>query len=183
MQTGSRSRWAAVLALVLFLSGLWASCASAATFSPDNLALNSVNDTLRSIFRNNKTSGAAVVVAKDGQIIYQYHYGWAVKKTKEPVTDRTYFRIASVTKLVSAIHIMQLVEQGKLSLDANISDYLGYRVRNPYAKSTPVTLRMIMTHTSSLNSHGGYSNERRSLPALISAEQGSRGNWYDETPG
>ena len=133
--------------------------------------------------RNHKTSGAAIVVAKDGEIVYEHYYGWAVKKQKEAVTGKTYFKLASVTKMGTAIRVMQLVEQGKLNLDQNISELLGYTVRNPYYKKTPITLRMLMTHTASLDPHGGYSKESNPLSSLISAEKGKRSSWYDEKPG
>ena len=144
---------------------------------------DSLSQSLSRIFRNNKTSGAAVVVARDGEIVYQYQYGYAAKKKKVPVTPTTYFRIASVTKFVTGIHVMQLVEQGLLKLDEDISTYLGYTVRNPYARKTPITLRMLMSHTSSLNPHGGYPSSRNTLRDLISTDEIRKGNWYDETPG
>ena len=103
-----------------------------------------VDTQLHTIMRNFKTSGAAVVVAKDGEIVYEYYYGYADKKSKKPITDSTYFRLASVTKLVTAIRTMQLVEQGALDLDRDISAYLGYDIRNPYHRKTPITLRMLM---------------------------------------
>jgi CubicO group peptidase (beta-lactamase class C family) len=51
---------------------------------------------------------------------------------------------------------MKMVEQGRLSLDADISDYLGYRLRNPNFPDHPITLRMLLTHTSSLRDEGGF---------------------------
>ncbi len=134
-------------------------------------------------FRNHKTVGAAVVVARDGEIIYQHYYGYAVTRLKEPVTESTYFRLASVTKLVTAVRVMQLVEQGEMALDRDISEILGYKVRNPYSRKTPVTLRMLMTHTSSLDPHGGYSRESNTLRSLISTDKVKKGNWYNEVPG
>ena len=77
-------------------------------------------------------------MARDGEIVYEHYYGSAVAKTGEPVTEDTYFRLASVTKLVTAVRVMQLVEQGQLALDQDISEILGYPVRNPYQRKTPV---------------------------------------------
>jgi CubicO group peptidase (beta-lactamase class C family) len=57
---------------------------------------------------------------------------------------------------VTALGAMKLVEQGKLSLDADISSYLGYRLRNPHFPDQPITLRMLLTHTSSLRDEGGF---------------------------
>ena len=118
---------------------------------------NSLDEAVAKVLSGHKTTGAALYVAKDGEIVYEYLYGYADKKAGIPVSEDTYFRTASVTKMISAIHIMQLVEQGLLDLDENIGTYFGYSVTNPYVGNAPVTLRHLMTHTSSLNSQGGYS--------------------------
>ena len=65
--------------------------------------------------------------------------------------ENTCFRIASVTKWVTAIGLMTLYDQGKLDLDRDISSYLGFKVRNPAFPNTPITARMLMSHTSSLS--------------------------------
>ena len=59
-------------------------------------------------------------------------------------------RIASISKLVTAIGVMRLVEAGKLDLDADVSNYLGYTFRNPAFPDTPITLRLLLSHRSSL---------------------------------
>lgn len=59
-------------------------------------------------------------------------------------------RIASISKLVTTLGVMRLVDQGKLDLDRDISDYLGYRVRNPAFPDRPITLRLLLSHQSSL---------------------------------
>lgn len=67
-------------------------------------------------------------------------------------------RIASISKLVATIGVMRLVEQGKLDLDADVSDRLGWSLRNPAFMDTPITLRMLLSHTSSLTDAAGYWN-------------------------
>ncbi len=104
---------------------------------------------LKKIFREYGTVGGTVAVARNGEIIYHYDYGYAAKAAREKVTPETYFRLASVTKMVTAIRLMQLAEEGMLSLDEPMGRYLGYPVRNPRHK-TDVTLRMLMSHTSGL---------------------------------
>jgi CubicO group peptidase (beta-lactamase class C family) len=59
-------------------------------------------------------------------------------------------RIASISKLVVAIGVMRLVEQGTLDLDRDVSDYLGWRLRNPAFPDRPITLRLLLSHRSSL---------------------------------
>ena len=169
-----------------FTSALVAVICGASTFHVEfalSAGTKDIDTQLHTMMRNFKTSGAAVVVAKDGEIVYEYYYGYADKKAKEPITEKTYFRLASVTKLVTAIRVMQLVEQDTMDLDQDISTYLGYKIRNPYHRKTPVTLRMLMTHTSSLNPYGGYVNETNTLSSLIAFEHAKRSNWYNEVPG
>jgi CubicO group peptidase (beta-lactamase class C family) len=59
-------------------------------------------------------------------------------------------RIASISKLVTALGVMRLVEQHKLDLDADVSDLLGYKLRNPAFPDSPITLRLLLSHRSSL---------------------------------
>lgn len=135
------------------------------------------------LFRGHNTTGAALYVAKDGEIVYEHFYGWADRKAEIPITADTYFRTASVTKMISGIHIMQLVEQGLLDLDEGIGTYLGYDVVNPHAQNAPVTLRHLMTHTSSLNSNGGYTQSKRTLYSLLGDPSKYRGNFLKRAPG
>lgn len=65
-------------------------------------------------------------------------------------------RIASISKLVTAIGVLRLVEQGVLDLDADVSTYLGWRLRNPAYPGSPITLRLLLSHQSSLTDAGGY---------------------------
>ena len=140
-------------------------------------------DRLADTFRARKTTGAVLCVAKDGEIVLEYYYGYADKKNEEMVSEDTYFRTASVTKLVTGIHVMQLVEQGELELDCSIGDYLGYEVKNLYFPDIPVTLRHLMTHTSSLDHRGGYSVSGRPLQQILDASLNRKGNWYRYEPG
>ena len=59
-------------------------------------------------------------------------------------------RVASISKLVTSLGVMRLVDQGRLNLDADVSDYLGWRLRNPAYPDAPITLRMLLSHRSSL---------------------------------
>jgi len=77
-------------------------------------------------------------------------------ESKTALTDDCLFRIASISKSFSATSIMQLVEAKKLSLDDDISNLLGFAVRNPKFPGTVITLRMILSHRSSINDSQGY---------------------------
>ena len=138
-----------------------------------------INEQAEKIFNNYKTTGGTVLVAKDGKVVYRLNYGWMNKKHQIAVDDDTHFRVASVTKMVSAIAVMQLVEQGALDLDADVSDYLGFSLRNPSSEDTAITLRMLMTHTSSI---GNKSGERgKTLERLLGTK--SSGHYQKTVPG
>ena len=76
--------------------------------------------------------------------------GLADRATGRPVTIDDPVRIASVSKLVVAIGVMRLVEEDKLQLDRDVSSYLGWSLRNPAFPDRPITLRQLLSHTSSL---------------------------------
>ncbi len=94
--------------------------------------------------------GVQVATIKDGKVSSTAEYGWAVKGVRKVEPD-TKIRIASLSKTLLAMVIFRLVEEGKLELDRDISDYLGVNVRHPYFPDDAITLRMILTHTSGLN--------------------------------
>ena len=65
-------------------------------------------------------------------------------------------RVASISKLVVAIGVMRLSEQGKLDLDLDVNEYLGWRVRNPAFPDAPITLRALLSHQSGLRDSVDY---------------------------
>jgi len=95
---------------------------------------------------------AMSLVVYDGDIgdYYAYQYGYADIATQRPVNLDTKFRVASLSKIVTAICAMVLVDREILDLDKDISDYIGYDVRNPNFPGTPITCRMLMQHRSSI---------------------------------
>ena len=92
----------------------------------------------------NDIAGATVAIVKDGQVLFVKGYGFADVKARTPVTPETMFRIGSVTKLFTWTAAMQLVEQGKLDLDADVNQYLDFKLPQKFGK--PVTMRNLMTH-------------------------------------
>jgi CubicO group peptidase (beta-lactamase class C family) len=82
--------------------------------------------------------------------------GLADASTNRAVRPDDTARIASISKLVTTIAVMRLVERGTLDLDADVSKYLGYRFRNPAFPDTPITLRLLLSHRSSLTDRLDY---------------------------
>lgn len=99
--------------------------------------------------RRGDIAGAVVVVVKDGEVMLQKGYGWSDLAARTPVDpENTLFRPGSVSKLFTWTAVMQLVEQGKLDLDADVNQYLDFTV--PPRNGEPVTLRHVMTHTTGM---------------------------------
>ena len=82
--------------------------------------------------------------------------GLADRTTKRRVTADDPVRVASITKLVVALGVMRMAEAGSLDLDRDASDYLGWRLRNPGFPETPVTLRMLLSHTAGVRDANDY---------------------------
>lgn len=92
-------------------------------------------------------AGAVVVVVKDGQIVTQRGFGYSDVAKRKPVDPATtLFRPGSTSKLYTWTAVMQQVEAGKLNLDADVNQYLDFKI--PPYEGKPITLRNIMTHTA-----------------------------------
>lgn len=97
----------------------------------------------------------SVLAVRDGKLAYQKQFGQRV--LGKPANEHTLYRIASISKMMTTLAAMRLVEDGKLALDADVSGHLGFTLRNPHFPEVPVTLRALLTHTSSLRDDAGYS--------------------------
>ncbi len=133
----------------------------AAFFSARPLAAQSDADqqldaALQKIHIEKNIVGFSIVVIKADKVIFSKSYGTADIARKLPVTDSTMFRIASISKVITATALLQLYEQGKFQLDDDISHILGYAVRNPNFPNVPITFRQLLSHTSSLTDYGNY---------------------------
>ncbi len=113
---------------------------------------------IRNIMAEHQVVGLSVAVVKDGQIVYTGAFGKKNIENDEPLTEVDLFRIASISKSFSATSIMQLVEAKKVSLDDDFSKLIGFPLRNPAFPDKVITLRMVLSHTSSINDSQGYFN-------------------------
>lgn len=102
-------------------------------------------DELVSKFAEIGVFNGSVLVGENGNIFFEKGYGYADREQKMQNTPETKFRIASLTKQFTAMLIMQLVEQGKIRLDAKLSDYLTYYRKDNGDK---ITIHNLLTHTS-----------------------------------
>jgi len=97
--------------------------------------------------------GVAACAVKDGQVDWTGHYGYANIADNIEVADTTLFMLASISKVVTGAAVMQLWEDSLFALDDSINGYLPFSVRNPSHPIAPITFRMLMTHTSSINDY------------------------------
>jgi CubicO group peptidase (beta-lactamase class C family) len=106
-------------------------------------------------------ASVSVLAIRNGRVSYEAQFGQrfigAGGLPGKPVDAHTLFRIASISKMMTTLGLMRLVEEGKLALDADVSGYLGFTLRNPHFPEQPITLRTLLTHTSSLRDEAGYS--------------------------
>ena len=98
----------------------------------------------------------SVLAIRDGAISYEGQFGRRSMTPDRPVDRGTLFRIASVSKMMTTLGLMRLLEENRVMLDADVSRYLGFTLRNPHFRAQPVTLRSLLTHTSSLRDDAGY---------------------------
>ena len=92
--------------------------------------------------------GASIII--DKKLVWTNGYGYADKEAKVPFTPSTIMNIASISKTFTGVCIMKAIEEGKVSLDEDISNYLPFKVINPNFPKEIITLRHLATHTSGL---------------------------------
>lgn len=96
--------------------------------------------------------GSAMMVSQDGRVLKTAYYGLADKDSARAVDADTIYHWASITKMFTAVAVMQLRDRGKLSLDERVVDYLPEfkQVHNPFGKMSDITLRHLLTHSSGM---------------------------------
>lgn len=123
--------------------------------------------------------GISISVISKDDLLFLKGYGLADKAAKTPATPLTLFAIGSVSKLFTGIAIMQLVEQGKIDLDAPLENYIpGFGYKTHYPSGDPITVRTLMTHQSGLvgdilKGWGSVNEQEHDIRELV-------GNFNDE---
>lgn len=118
-------------------------------------AFEEMDRTISSFMESNSVPGASVTVMKDGKIVYVSGYGWADQSQRKPFAPTTTCRIASVSKSVTALGILKLVEMGKLSLDDKAFSILNFDI--PPKLAGKIDLRIMdVTVRNLLNQNSGF---------------------------
>ncbi len=127
---------------------------------PDGLAIDEqdaikdatqeFDSVMRRFMRQHGVPGAAVAIAVDGEVVYEQGFGWADSEEEKPVSHQSRFRIASISKPITAVAIMQLVEQGSVSLDDNPFELigLGNAIKAPGRdpRLAKITVKQVLSH-------------------------------------
>ena len=154
--------------------------------SQENQLNNSLNSIISKHMDKNKVAGLSVCVIKNDSIFWSNSYGYANIGKSIPMSVDAIMNIASISKTITAMAVLQLWERGQLDLDADINKYLAFKVRNPNFPETPITIRQLLTHTSSINDSKAYYESYAcgdpviDLPDWIKSYFERSGKYYDE---
>jgi len=132
-----------LLAFVLAVQGAFGQ-------SPETVA--TLKQTVEKAFPTLRAPGLSVAVAAKQEILWTDGFGFADLENKKPASSKTIYRYASISKPIAATAVMQLVEQGKISLDVPIQRY---DPSFPLKPEGEITLRHLMTHTSGIRHYRG----------------------------
>jgi CubicO group peptidase (beta-lactamase class C family) len=132
------------MVLILLLSGVF--CQSR----------GQMQQAVENIRQDYNLMGLSVAAVCDGRLAGTWHAGLRDFERNLPVNDSTKYRIASISKLVLTTAMMKLCEEKLLDLDEDVSNYLGFTLRNPHHPEKPITVMMLLLHISSINEGSGY---------------------------
>jgi CubicO group peptidase (beta-lactamase class C family) len=163
--------------LVALLSALPVAAQAEPTPDSVNVARRAqVSQVVSAAIERHKVPGASVAIVEGYQIAWADGFGRRAATSEDPVQATTRFQAASISKPVTALATLKLVEQGKLRLDDDVNETLkSWHVPDsPLAKDRPVTLRRLLSHTAGLTVHGfaGYSADS-SCPSLLQVLDGA----------
>ena len=138
--------------ILLFLTVIGQSVWAKIPQPPDSVKNITELDTyLEKLVNSGTPQGLSLVIVKNDSIVYSKGFGWADRPHKIPATPQTVYHWWSITKIPTAIAILQLQEQGKLQLDEPVSKYLFFfKVKYPSNKSRVVTIRHLLNHSSGI---------------------------------
>lgn len=141
---------------------------------------DALNEQLDTLFQQYGVKGCSVAAFEGEEIVYTHSYG--IARGNQPADENTKYRIASISKAVTATLAMHLVDQGKLSLGDELAS-IHPALQNPAYPDDPATLQMLLTHTSGIIDGAGYNRaiSRGIFPSLDVVMQSN--NFSGSRPG
>lgn len=110
----------------------------------------------KEFIKNFEMVGSSVVYLDKNNEVHFIESGYSNLEKNIPTNNKSIYRIASISKVIVAIGVLRLYEKGLVNLDSDISKYLGFKVRNPKFPDDIITIRMLMTQTSSIIDDGNF---------------------------
>ncbi len=115
----------------------------------DDIHLKKLEESIDEIIIQTRTPGVAVAIVQADGTVWQYFSGVQNKETQQPVTEKTIFRVGSISKMVVAQAVLKLLEEGRLSLEDRVRDLAPEIVfENPWALSHPIRMHHLLEHTT-----------------------------------
>ena len=116
------------------------------------------------LFAGYSVVGGSVAAFEKGEVVYLHHFGTANRERGLPVSDATRFRVASISKAVTALFALMLQDEGKFTIDDDICLLVNEKLRSPAWPNKPITTRHLLTHTSGLVDGASYNEAISSIP-------------------
>lgn len=116
-----------------------------------------IDSEIQHVMTEHDLPSIAACVIKDNAIVWKKAYGYSDVENQTPASDETIYNVGSISKLIIATAIFQLVEQGRLDIDNDINQYSSVPIRNPHFPESPITTRMLMTHSAGIAWPDNYS--------------------------
>jgi CubicO group peptidase (beta-lactamase class C family) len=151
---------------------------------PDTLGLTAA---LQQMWQQSALPGFAVALIRPGGIVYEHGFGYANQEHRVPYTPATVQPVASVSKTLLGVALVQAVAAGQLRLDQPVNELLPFAVVNPYFPTQLITLRHLATMTAGLTDDQRFYNQRAYVPGDTSSLSNeeylrrtltARGRWY-----
>lgn len=124
-------------------------------------SLRSFDDAMEAHLKEYKIPGGALAVVRDGRLVYAKGFGLADLEARKPVEADALFRIASISKPITAVAVLRLVQDGKLDLDARAFALLGLKPEKADPRLAEITVRHLLQHT------GGWDREKSGDPMFM----------------
>ncbi|MFH1687962.1 MAG: serine hydrolase [bacterium] len=131
-------------------SGDWSPVINSVMPSDRAMDTTELGPYIESALANYNVPGMAALLIRHGEVFWSGTFGWADIEREIPVTDTTSFTLASVSKTVTALAVMQNWERGAMGLFDGVNDYLPFSVASPYHPDDEITVHMLLCHTSGL---------------------------------
>lgn len=122
----------------------------------NSVTRDSLKNEINSIYNQKKFAGFGVAVVNENGVLYEDGFGFSDISKGKKYTAHTIQNIASVSKLFVGIAVVKAQELGKLNLDDEIGKYLPFKIINPNFPETKITIRHLVTHTSSIGDNEFY---------------------------